>query len=355
MTVMLRIAGMIGVAIAFAVHQPSVMAQEVNESQVEELLDNQAKSMEDWAEKHSADWEEWAEMFEAKMEAWGKEQEVIWEKWAESYSAEWEQWGDKLESGELKEADIKKLLDRNLSMLSDMPLAELVDGLLQDGLQELKNAPWDSLHELQDLVGGSIEKSLEAIEKETADLNAEHGHHAEHAHEVHEALHKLHHYLESKSKKLGAQSKQIEQETIQKLKALEQVGKNGVDPELEAKILAALEKEMKLREKDIQSEHVKKAIFAREKAKAAYQKAMKDAEKAKQQAKVQKEKEAKQKAAERSKKKPRDTMSQSVAEFYKQLRTQKMELDEKNSEIDKMRKEIDALRRAVEELRKERR
>ena len=239
MSVLLRVIGVLGFvfvcglgadATAQVKTKPPI---DFDESQVEELLEKKAKSMEEWAEKHSADWEEWAEVFEAKMEAWGKKQEVIWEEWAETYSANWEQWGEELETGELKEADMKKLLSRNLEMLSDMPIGELVDGLLKDGLQELKNAPWGSLDELQALVGVSIEKSLNTIEKEST---------GEHANEVHEALHKLRHLLDAKSKKLGVHSKRIEKETLEKLKALRELGSDGKAAEMEAKILAALQK-----------------------------------------------------------------------------------------------------------------
>ena len=162
MSVMFRFIGVFGLLTVSAL-QPSVLAQEddetkqnieLAESQAEELPGVRTRSRwKNGLKNIPSDWEEWAKAFEAKMETWGKKQEVIWEKWAESYSAEWEQWGDKLESGQLKEADVKELLDRNLEMLSDMPLGELVDGLLNDGLQELKNAPWDSLYELQVLVG----------------------------------------------------------------------------------------------------------------------------------------------------------------------------------------------------------
>ena len=201
-------------------------------------------------------------------------------------------------------------------------------------------------------LGQSIEKSLEAFEKQSSGLRSEQQHSVEHAQEAQEALHKLHKYLDAKSQKLGDQSEHLELKMREKLRALRQSSKDGLEPGLEAKILAALDEEINTRQEDDINKQVEIAKLAKEKAEAAYEKAMKAAAKAKKAAEL-KEHEAKLKASAASAKETRDLKLRSVADVYERLKSQKRELNEKNSEIDKMRKEIAALRRAVEELRKE--
>lgn len=133
---------------------------EIDEEAIEDFFEESGEEIEEWAERHADAWESWAEKFEWKMERWAKETEEKWEKWADQYSGRWEKWGDKLEAGEIKGEELAKLMESNLEMLSDMPLGELIEGALKNSLGELEDAPFESLDELGEIVGGAIEQSL---------------------------------------------------------------------------------------------------------------------------------------------------------------------------------------------------
>ena len=85
------------------------------------------------------------------MERFAENQEKVWNEWAERFEKSWEQWSEELESEEVDSEIVGELIERNLEMLSEMPLGQLVDGLLEEGLGELSDAPWESLEELGEL------------------------------------------------------------------------------------------------------------------------------------------------------------------------------------------------------------
>ena len=119
------------------------------------------EDIEAWAEKHAQEWEAWGEKFERNMESWAKKQEAHWEKWADSYSERWENWAEQLESGEFDGEEIEELVEKNLEMLSEMPLGQMVDQVLRDGVGELGDAPWESLGELSELAKSAMQQPLD--------------------------------------------------------------------------------------------------------------------------------------------------------------------------------------------------
>lgn len=352
---------MFGMNSCFVSAQDDGVKAEIDEAKIEA-----------WAEKHAEEWEKWGEKFEAKMEKWAKSQEKQWEKWADKYSKRMENWAEQLESGEFDPEELQSMIDHNLDMLKDMPIESLIDGALKEGLGELKNAPFDSLSELQGLIGGSLEKSLEAMEQE---LSAVAGAELQEklkglkTKDLHKAIEKLQGSIEIKSNK----GDQDTADTISKLeKALEKSSK--LDSEQKDKILEAVQRELAdaraLRAKNEES-HAR-ARDARDKAEAASARAKEMAALAERLArqatmnkanldKLKASRDA-QKLADEARKMAMESMKRSksskktkkdLEQHYNDLKKQKAELEDKESAIAEMKREIMKLRKEVERMKKE--
>ena len=100
------------------------------------------------------------------MNRWAKGQERVWERWADSYSGRWEKWSKTLESNQIDSFELEKIIEGNLEMLSDIPLGQLIDGALKEGLSHLEDAPWESIDGLQGMIRRSIDQSVELVEDE---------------------------------------------------------------------------------------------------------------------------------------------------------------------------------------------
>ena len=154
-----------------ATEQIELVAEELEQAveeigeRIEQWAEEHGEELEVWAEEYSGQWEEWAQGFETKMESWANEQEKVWEDWAEGYSQKWESWGEQLESGELSKEEMGELIERNLEMLGDMPIGPMIEGLMEQGMGGLKEAPWESLNDLKDMLEDSLEQSLQGIEE----------------------------------------------------------------------------------------------------------------------------------------------------------------------------------------------
>ena len=126
-----------------------------------------------WSERYSGQWEEWGERFEAKIERWAERQEHEWEQWAEEYSSKWESWGNQFAADEINSEEMDDLIKSNLEMLSKMPLGQMVDGVLREGVAELNDAPWESLDDLKNVLKKSFQSSmnnLDELEEQGTDL-----------------------------------------------------------------------------------------------------------------------------------------------------------------------------------------
>lgn len=360
------------------------------------------EKIEQWAEKHAVAWEKWAEKFESKMERWAESQESQWEDWAEKYSQRWEDWGAKLESGDIKAEEIQALVERNLEMLKDMPIDSMIDSALKEGLGELKNAPFDSLSELHELIGGSLEQSLQAMENELAAVTeSEIKNKLKHlkTKDLHEAIKKLQGAIEIKQN----QSDLDAADTISRLEAMLKKS-SGLGSKEKDKILEALHRELS-DARALQSKHAKditkerglptkqqyaEAMNQKAKAKAAADRAREIAilsekmamEKLKYSEELAKQKKAmepyfkeltkiKEEAAKAEKARDRAIAAEKIARekqllnadlekqklslehYYLDLKKQKAELEDKESEIDAMRREIQELRKEVERMKKQ--
>ena len=330
----------------------NVVAQK-KKTKTDEKVQLNEQMIEQWAEKHAEAWEKWAEKFEYKMERWAADQEKHWEKWADEYSQRWENWGSKLESGDLDPEELQTLMEHNLKMLKDMPLDSMIKGALKEGLGELKNAPIESLGELHELVGGSLEQSLRAMEKELAAVNEmEIKGKLENlkTKDLHEALKKLQGAIEMKQKKHGADAAATITRLEEMLKKSRDLGSKQKD-----EILEALHRELadaaiaeKMRKEDMAAQRLKEAMSSRrEMAKALEEKAK--AEHAREMA-IAAEKMA------REKQKLSDDLAaekKSLEQYYQALKKQKAELESKESDIDVLRREIMELRKEVDRMKKQ--
>lgn len=330
------------------------------------FLKDHEKEIESWAEKHASEWEKWAEKFESKMEKFAEQTEGDWEDWADGYSKRWEKWAEGIESGSIDREEISKLVKQNLEMLSEMPLEKLVEGALKEGLGELKNAPWESLGELHELVGGSLEKALSEMEKEVGKAAREFGNGTNKANGMRIEFDKetksfraaednlaatlkvLQEAIETKSRYLDADSneklsrlrmllgreKSMGQETI--AKALELLHQNRQKQLEEDKLTE--EKLEKLAEQKKQQ-----AAVAKDQANAAWRR-LNEKKKAYLES-LSIEERAKREAAEALK-------SKSLEKYMNLVKNEAEKLKAKESQIEKMRREITELRREVERMRK---
>ena len=124
--------------------------------------DEVAEAWENWAEKHARNWEKWAERHSRDWEAWAEEHEKVWEEWAKRHEAQWSEF--EVEADEMDADQIREVVRRSLGTLSDMPMKELYDGLLEN-IRDLEDAPWEDLAEIEGLIRETVEHSLKGLEK----------------------------------------------------------------------------------------------------------------------------------------------------------------------------------------------
>lgn len=127
-------------------------------SQLENWVESNSDELEAWSDKHSPQWEAWGERFGKKLEHLTKDQENAWSQWAQGYEKNLERLTGELESSDLSALQLERLVKQNLKSISKMPLGQLVDQALEEGLGELGSAPWASLGELGELASAAVEE-----------------------------------------------------------------------------------------------------------------------------------------------------------------------------------------------------
>lgn len=324
-------------------------AEQIGE-QIEAWAEEHSEELEAWAERYSGQWEEWAEGFEKKMESWAEQQESVWEEWAESYSKKWEDWGSKLESGEFDPDEMGELIERNLEMLSEMPLGPMIEGLMKEGVGELKNAPWESLNDLQDLFQDSLEQSLKGMEG-MAEEGVDSERLARSSDDFKGALEKMRKGLDVKLKRLDGDA---EKKLGKLMKLLEDT---DLTDEQRDKIRKAAE--------TIKDATARRAVEMKDKAKASYERAMvaeKKAQAARRKTKAKgsdSESEALNKFNEALKARAKASEKKAKAErdakesFIRDAKKKRESVKSKESELDALRAEIKKLREEVKKLKKD--
>ncbi len=132
-----------------------------------------SEELDAWSDKYARQWESWGERFGQKMERLAAEQESVWALWAEGFRQDLDGWTTELESGELTSKQWLIFARQNLETLGKMPVGQLVDQALEEGLGQLGEAPLESLEELGELAKSALEAPLREL-SEILDENSEH-------------------------------------------------------------------------------------------------------------------------------------------------------------------------------------
>jgi|GEM_PF-5603531 len=317
---------------------------------VEQWAEENSEEIEEWAERYSGQWEQWAERFEGKMERWAAQQESEWEKWAEDYSGEWESWGSQFDAGDFNSEETNELIERNLEMLSKMPLGQMVDGLLKEGVAELKDAPWESLGDLKDLFEESFNTRMEPREELGLQGFDSRQRAKGTASDLDSALGQMRDRLAAEQEKLSEQSRK----KIEALKSLLQ--DDDLTPKQRGNFEAMLKtvrnsnarRLVEARKKATKAKADLEKAFAKQAKKNAVQqqietannRATKQAESAKD--RVMKQAEAK---AERRKAKAKKNADRIQKSGRKRAKSMENELDSLREEIKQLRKELNELKK----------
>ena len=334
---------------------------ELHEERMEAWIEDNAEEFEQWAEKYAQSWEEWGEQFGQKMERWAEENEHKWESWADEYSQRWEEWAERMEAGEFGDEEMGILFERNLEMLKEMPLDTLIEGALHEGLGELKNAPFESLGELHELIGGALEQSLSKMEEELVEREIAGATQAQLKQQLRDlktgdlqaTLAKLQDAIAAKQKK----HKHDGSDRLAELKAL--LEKSDLSSETQADIVTLLNRELAEVQDYEKQLAVKRAKEARVRGTQLHKLQLAKKAQAKDRA-LAKAAEARR-VAEHLRAQEQDmhkaqkdfaSSRRSLERHYAELKQRKDELVDKESEIEAMRREIKKLRKEVERMKK---
>ncbi len=336
-------------------------AEALGES-LEQWVEENSEEMEAWAEKYSEQWESWAGQFERRFERWAADQEQVWDDWARQYSHRWEQWADQLENESVEPQELTRIIQHNLEMLGDMPLGQMLEGLLSEGAEGLESAPWASLHELQAMMQDSIEESVADAERKLARSQreqklrtrpSEHG-------EIEDETEFILPVIENQQEGLKSKEKILAREAQAALKKIERRLAEG---NIDAAELQAMMEEM-VRE----SERAKRDLDrrgAREVAEARRQRAEQERERAKrarrQAERAQAEAEVRRNNAEknlmralelaRDDAQEEESNRDALLRVFRALEAEERNIQAKNEELETLRREIKQLRREVEKLK----
>lgn len=342
---------------------------------IENAMEENSAELEEWAERYSEQWERWAERFEKRFNRWAEEQEDMWDDWAEEYGERWENWADKLEDENIDGEELSRLIQGNLEMLGEMPLGQMVEGLMKEGSEGFESAPWESLQDLQGMLQDAIKNSVDEVERRvergeeelarmvqrrTRQMDVEQ---AEQETEIEFILP----VIENQQQGLKAKRRILDNEAKNALNKIEDLIQND---DIDADELKAMLKKIVSTSKERArsgKEILKQRMQANEKAN---QKANARRAKAKEmRAKAQKKREETLRAHERavanarairsdkakaSLKRTLDKMEEGdspVAEIYKALRSEEAKLMQKSDKLEQLEKEIMKLRKEVEKMK----
>ena len=327
-------------------------AEEIGEA-IEDMIEEHAEVLEEWAEKYSNQWEDWASRFELRFDRWAKSQERVWEDWADEYSERWETWAEDMEEGEWDSERVGEMIQRNLEMLGEMPLGQMVEGLLKEGSEGFESAPWESLGDLQSMLQESIEKSVEETERRMAaatknrskrdkDVEDETGYILPLIENQQEGIKTKEKFLAKHAKEqMSLLKKRLESGDLDD-EEMETISKQMLELSKQRKVLKLLaddQRQLK-REKELQQQEKNRLTRA-------------------EQAKLFREQAAERKRIEMLEKAKRGNRATGgdalLKKMYRTLELEERKIQEKNTELEQLRKEIEKLREQVEAMQKERR
>lgn len=133
--------------------------------QLEKWMDEHGDNLKGWTDEHGQDWQAWAKQVQGRTEKWAESQNRQWGQWSKHYEAEMKSLTGQLNQEDLSAEDVGKLIDKNLDMLSKMPIGQMIEEGIKEATGGLKSAPLESLDGLKDIAGEAYEDSVEAAEE----------------------------------------------------------------------------------------------------------------------------------------------------------------------------------------------
>ncbi len=133
--------------------------------QLEKWMDEHGDNLKGWTDEHGQDWQAWAKQVQGRTEKWAEAQNRQWGQWSKHYEAEMKALTGQLNQEDLSAEEVGKLIDKNLDMLSKMPIGQMIEAGIKEATDGLKSAPLKSLDGLQDIAGEAYKDSVEAAEE----------------------------------------------------------------------------------------------------------------------------------------------------------------------------------------------
>ena len=133
--------------------------------QLEKWMDEHGENLNGWTNEHGKDWQTWANSVQGRAEKWAEAQNKQWGNWSQVYETEMKSLTAKLNQEDLSAEEVGKLIDKNLDMLSKMPIGQMIQDGIKEAASGLKSAPLESLDGLKDIAGEAYKDSVKAAEE----------------------------------------------------------------------------------------------------------------------------------------------------------------------------------------------
>ena len=133
--------------------------------QLEKWMDEHGENLNGWTNEHGKDWQTWANSVQGRAEKWAEAQNKQWGNWSQVYETEMKSLTAQLNQEDLSAEDVGKLIDKNLDMLSKMPIGQMIEDGIREAADGLKTAPLESLDGLKDIAGEAYKDSVKAAEE----------------------------------------------------------------------------------------------------------------------------------------------------------------------------------------------
>ena len=133
--------------------------------QLGKWMDEHGENLNGWTNEHGKDWQTWANSVQGRAEKWAEAQNKQWGNWSQVYETEMKLLTAKLNQEDLSAEEVGKLIDKNLDMLSKMPIGQMIEEGIKEAADGLKTAPLKSLDGLKDIAGGAYKDSVKAAQE----------------------------------------------------------------------------------------------------------------------------------------------------------------------------------------------
>ena len=130
--------------------------------QLGKWMDEHGENLNGWTNEHGKDWQTWANSVQGRAEKWAEAQNKQWGSWSQLYETEMKSLTAKLDQEDLSAEEVGKLIDKNLDMLSKMPIGQMIENGIKEAADGLKTAPLKSLDGLKDIAGEAFQDSVKA-------------------------------------------------------------------------------------------------------------------------------------------------------------------------------------------------